>query len=169
MCCARHSRQVVCGLRVPIPRARSHQRARAHRADVTREKLGETECAQTENIMLCGQPRRPRSGLKRPLVIKASQLRTPAACTRMSQCVSVNRPVVGAILGEPCRRAVARYLAGRLATFAPVMATSSSYSPVRVSSGCPRVEAASRILARDSRAEIGCLSSARGRNHSNAF
>ena len=44
----------------------------------------------------------------------------------MSQCVPVKRLVVGAILGEPCRRTVLGYLARQLATFSPDMATSSS-------------------------------------------
>ena len=41
MCCARHSLRLVCALRVPVPRARTHQRARAHRSDVAREASGD--------------------------------------------------------------------------------------------------------------------------------
>ena len=78
------------GYRFRAPR--SHQRARAHGADVARGTVG------TQTVR--GQPRRPRSGLRRPLLLKASQLWTPAACIRVSQCISVNRLIVGTILGK---------------------------------------------------------------------
>ena len=92
---ARHnSRRLVCALRLPVPWVRSHQRTRVHCPDVARKALGQPWSAQTENPMLCDQSRRPRSGLKRPLLVKTSQLRASTTCIRVSQCVPVNRLVV---------------------------------------------------------------------------
>ena len=54
LCCARHSRRLVCALRVPVPRARSYQRSRAHRADVAREAPGKPGSAEAKNLMLAG-------------------------------------------------------------------------------------------------------------------
>ena len=127
------SRQLVCALQVPVSCARSHPRARAHRPDVARQTSGTPRGAQAKNLVLRRQPRRPRSGLRGPLLLKASQLRPSASCIRVSQCVPVDRLVVVAILGKPCRRAVARHLAHQLATFAADMATSSSNCSIRVS------------------------------------
>ena len=100
MCCARHSRRLVCALQVLVPRARSHQRAGAHRADVAGETPGKRGCAKPKNLMLRRQPRRPRSILKKAALLEGRQLRTPAAGVRVSQCVSVKR---GVHLGESCR------------------------------------------------------------------
>ena len=117
--CARHSRRLVRTLRLPVRRTRSHQRARAHRVDVACEAPNKPRCAETKNLMLCRQPRRPRSSLKRPLLVKAPQFRTPAACIRVSQCVSVSRYVVVSILERPRRRAISRHLARLLETLVP--------------------------------------------------
>ena len=78
--------------------------------------------------MLRRQPRRPWSSLKRLLLVQAPQLR---ACTRVSQCVSVNRFVVGSIVGKSCRRAVSRHLAHLLETLAPNMAQFGSAAVAR--------------------------------------
>ena len=64
MCRARHSCRLVGALRVPVPRTRSYQRARAHRVNVAREAPRTPGCTQTENLMLRGQPRRPLSDQK---------------------------------------------------------------------------------------------------------
>ena len=45
-CRPRHARRLVCAVWVPVPRARSHQRGGAHRADVARESPGEQVCAR---------------------------------------------------------------------------------------------------------------------------
>ena len=52
MCCSRHSCRLVCAFRVPVPRARSHQRAGAHRADVAREAPGKSG-AREQRILCC--------------------------------------------------------------------------------------------------------------------
>ena len=89
----------------------------AHRAILAHQTLGKPESAQSTNLMLRRQPRRPRSGFKGP-----SRRLNFGHLIRMPQCVSVHRPVVGPILGEPYRRAVARHLARQLVTFTPLVA-----------------------------------------------
>ena len=69
--------------------------------DVARKESGKPGCAQAKNLVLRRQPRGPRSCLKLPLLLKASQLRPPDACLRVSQCVPIDRLAVGAILGKP--------------------------------------------------------------------
>ena len=54
----------------------------------------------TAGHMLRRQPRLSRGSLERPLLFKASQLRSPEACLRVSRCVPVDRLVVGAIFTD---------------------------------------------------------------------
>ena len=121
MCCAHDTCRLVCAFLLQVPRTRSPQRPRTHRFNIA----GKSWCAQAKNLILWRQSCRPRSGLQKPLLGKTSQLWTPAACTRLSQRLSVNRFVMGAIVGKPCRRSVARHLARQFETFVSELAASS--------------------------------------------
>ena len=92
MRCARHSRRVVCALQVTISCTRSHQRART-RPDDIRQASGKPGGPQAKIFLCCVDSR---------VVLGAvSKGRSPSRRLGLrwlpfeSQCVSVNRLVVG--------------------------------------------------------------------------
>ena len=93
--------------------------------------------SKSKNPVLPRQPRRPRGSLKRALLLKTSQFRAPETGIRMSPCVFVNRFILGPIAGKPCRRSLARYLAGQLKTFTSDPAASRCKRPFLVNRCCP--------------------------------